>query len=351
VLTTCATSYTDWANTLAAGTELDGGVTVHRLPTDRPRDAERFPELSARVLNGRHHAPAHVQAAWLAAQGPSVPELVPWLRVHASRFDVVVCFTYLYATTWCAVGALAGTVPVVMHPTAHDEPPLRVPLHRRTFRLVDGLAVSTPEEADLVRERFAPACPVEVIGIGFDVAAVPTGAAARPPTLVCVGRMDASKGTPELVDWFARYKDRRPGPVRLVLIGDQVVDLPAHPDIDVLGVVDDARRTAVVRDATAAVVPSYFESFSMVLAEAWALSRPALVQGRCRVLAGQARRSGGALPYSGYAQFEAALDRLLADADLRRRLGAAGRAYVERHAAWDVVLDRYESFLRGVAAS
>jgi len=87
-----------------------------------------------------------------------------------------------------------------------------------------------------------------------------------------------------------------------------------------------------------------------VLCEAWALSRPALVNAHCAVLDGQARRSGGAIPYAGYAQFEAALQELLQDADLGVELGAAGRRYVEGRYRWDIVMRKYEEFLGHVAS-
>ena len=83
----------------------------------------------------------------------------------------------------------------------------------------------------------------------------------------------------------------------------------------------------------------------MILTEAWAHSKPALVQGYCDVLAGQCRRSGGGIPYKGYAEFGVALDLLLADEALRDRLGRAGRRHVEERYAWDTVLDRYERLL------
>jgi glycosyltransferase involved in cell wall biosynthesis len=79
--------------------------------------------------------------------------------------------------------------------------------------------------------------------------------------------------------------------------------------------------------------------------EAWVAGRPALVQGHSAVLHGHARRSGGALPYVDFAGFEAALDLLLGDDSLRRALGEAGRAYVEAHADWHAVLNRYERLL------
>jgi glycosyltransferase involved in cell wall biosynthesis len=66
------------------------------------------------------------------------------------------------------------------------------------------------------------------------------------------------------------------------------------------------------------------------------------VQGHCAVLEGQCRRSGGGIPYRGFAEFEAAVDLLGEDGALRDRLGEAGRRFVERHATWESVLDRYE---------
>jgi len=53
--------------------------------------------------------------------------------------------------------------------------------------------------------------------------------------------------------------------------------MPPHPDIFMAGFVSDELRNSALAGALALVQPSYFESFSMVLAEAWAMRRPALV--------------------------------------------------------------------------
>ncbi|GIU90711.1 MAG: hypothetical protein KatS3mg010_1810 [Acidimicrobiia bacterium] len=88
----------------------------------------------------------------------------------------------------------------------------------------------------------------------------------------------------------------------------------------------------------------------MVLTEAFAQGRPGLVQSRCDVLLGHARRSGAAIPYAGFAEFEAALELLESRPGLADALGARGLAYVEAEYSWPVVLDRYERFLHGTAA-
>ena len=355
VVTTCARSYLDWANEEPPGTTEVDWVTVHRLPTGRRRDLRLFGPLNGRVTWGRKPVALHVQDEWMRAQGPDVPGLPGWLDEHAGRFDAVVFFTYLYATTYYGLARVAGRVPTVLHPTAHDEPPLSLPLFDAVFRRPDAFAFSTGEEEVLVRDRFRVTQPSSVVGIGFDLDVAGDGAAFRhdhslgdDPYLVVVGRVDPAKGSDELFDFFVAYKSRRPGPLKLVVVGEPVAPLPAHPDVVATGFVGENVKRGAVDGALAVVQPSYFESFSMVVAEGWAQGRPALVQGRCAVLDGQARRSGGGIPYRGYAEFEAAVDLVASDPVLADALGRSGRAYVEANFAWNVVLDRYERLLADV---
>ena len=91
--------------------------------------------------------------------------------------------------------------------------------------------------------------------------------------------------------------------------------------------------------------PSHYESFSIVLMEAWAAGKAAAVQALSDVLAGHARRSGGALPYRNEEELGEVLDLLVSQPTLRQRLGEAGRAYVQAHFRWPDVLARHESLL------
>lgn len=356
VVTTCARDYVTWANVYEPGTADLDGVTVHRLATAHPRDLRLFGPLNGRVTLGEKPVALHVQEEWMRAQGPTVAGLAPWLDRNVPRFDAVIFFTYLYATTFEGMPRVAGRVPVVLHPTAHDEPTLGLALFDQVFRMPDAFAFSTEEEQALVVGRFRVARPSAVVGIGFDLDVSGDGGSFRRrhelgdhPYLAVVGRVDPAKGSTELFDFFVAYKQRRPGPLRLVVVGEPVDPPPPHPDVVVTGFVDDPLKQGAVDGALALVQPSYFESFSMVLAEAWVQRRAALVQGRCAVLDGHARRSGGAIPYRGYAEFEAAVDLLVADGALAAELGRAGRRYVEERFAWDAVLDRYEELLGRVS--
>jgi glycosyltransferase involved in cell wall biosynthesis len=122
-------------------------------------------------------------------------------------------------------------------------------------------------------------------------------------------------------------------------------------DVTVVGGVDEATKWGLLRGATALVSPSPNESLSLVLLEAWSVGTPVLVNGACAVTVDQCMRSDGGLWFDSFASFEVALDRLAGDAGLRARLGAAGRAYVERHYAWPVVVDRYTRFIERVAST
>lgn len=352
VLTSCASSYVNWANRYEPGTSELDGVVVHRLPVSRERNQSNFDRLNARVVWGHSPSPMYLQKEWMRQQGPLMRGLPVWLEAKAKRYDVVAFITYLYYTTWAGLAATVGRVPTVLHPAAHDEPPLYLPLYSLTFRQPSAFAFSTQEEENLVRHRFPGDQPSEVIGIGTDLEVAGDGDAFRQaygledaPYVVFIGRVDASKGSVELADFFLKFKERNPGPLKLVYLGENISPLPTHEDIILTGFVESQTRSNALAGTLALIQPSYFESFSMVLSEAWAHKKPALVQGYCEVLDGQARRSGGAIPYHGYAEFEEALLLLMSNLSAQESLGRAGRLYVEMNYNWDIVMHRYESLL------
>jgi len=167
---------------------------------------------------------------------------------------------------------------------------------------------------------------------------------------VCLGRVDGHKGTTMLAAYFARYKERHPGPLRLVLAGPVVDAPPAHPDIDLLGPVSEPDKWALLGGATALVSPSPWEAFSLVVAEAWSARTPVVVNAGCAATVEHCRRSGGGLRFDGFGEFEVAVDRLATDADLRADLGRRGRAYVDARFRWPLVIERYAAFVESVVA-
>jgi glycosyltransferase involved in cell wall biosynthesis len=126
------------------------------------------------------------------------------------------------------------------------------------------------------------------------------------------------------------------------------MQIPEHPRVRALGRVPDDLRDGLLSAATALVVPSPFESLSIVLLEAWNRGVPAIVNGHCAVLKGQVRRADGGLYYRSAAEFTEAVEVMRGHDDDRRTMGRQGLAYVEREYRWPAVLGRVEALLADV---
>jgi glycosyltransferase involved in cell wall biosynthesis len=353
VVTSCALHYTDWADHFPPGTTTLNGVRVHRLHVAHGRATAAFGALQRVIHGGPAIHPLALQESWLRAQGPVLDGLERWLIERATRFDAVLVFTYLYPPAVAALAALAGRVPVVFLPTAHRELYLDLPMFDSCFALADGFAFLTPEEEQLVDARFGIGQrPSSVVGIGIDL---PGDVSPKPfrrthaldddPYLLCLGRVDEGKGAVLLHDYFRAYKERHGGTLRLVYVGERIAPIPESPDVVLTGFVDEADKQRALAGALALAQPSFFESFSMVLCEAWAHGRPVLVNSACRVLANQTARARAGLPFDRYASFEAALDELVDTPGLADTLGAAGRRFIEQEYEWPVVLARLEALI------
>ncbi|HTZ10293.1 MAG TPA: glycosyltransferase family 4 protein [Acidimicrobiales bacterium] len=352
VFTTCATDHITWDDVLAPGDSTDHGVTVHRFRSASGRRPE-FYDLDARLRPAPEQATPEQARRWLELNGPVTPDLVD--AVAASDAEVVCFYPYLYYPT--VVGMERVGAPRVLHPAAHDEPALYLPVFGPTFTGADALCYHTAAERRLL-ERVHPVAQVPQIVLGLGVADVVrggrrggavTGLGDR-PYVVSVGRVDDHKGSSMLAAFFRTYKERHPGPLALVFVGPVATTIPPHEDIVVTGVLDEADKGDVVADAVVSVSPSALESFSLVVLEAWAQSVPVVVNATCDPTREHCQRSGGGLWFGSYAEFEVVLERLLADPDLRATLARRGHAYVERYYQWPELIARYAAFLGAVRA-
>jgi glycosyltransferase involved in cell wall biosynthesis len=136
-----------------------------------------------------------------------------------------------------------------------------------------------------------------------------------------------------------------------VLVGTPVLQIPKHPRIRHLGYVTDQDKFDAMAAAEALLMPSYYESLSMVALEAWALGRPVIANAHCDVLLGQCLRSNAGLYYETAAEFAGALDALLDDPRLANALGQNGRDYFMRHYSWPVIERKYLDMFEALAAA
>ncbi len=352
VLTGCAEDFVTWEEVYPEGTEHLAGVEVVRIGAEGGRDPSFHP-FSASLLADPSRASRADAERWVDLQGPRAPALVA--AAIESPADVVVFYPYLYYPTVRAIGRTRS--PAVLHPAAHDEPALSLPVYDGVFAAADGLVFQTESERDLVQRRAPVAShPQLLLGLGVDDpdtrppsrTPVVVGDGER-PYLLCLGRVDREKGVHLLAELFGAYKARHPGPLRLVVAGPVVEAPPPTADVEVIGPVGEDAKWDLLTGARAVVSPSPWEAFSLAVAEAWSARAPVLVNARCGATVEHCRRSGGGVAFGSFGEFETAVDRLLADPDWGAVLGARGRAYVDRRFRWPYVVDRYAGFLERMA--
>ena len=357
IITTCARDHITWRNHYPAGeTHLglvsptggarEGGLRVLRFPVAREREMHRFMDLSDLVAADR--ATADEQEQWFRENGPDAPELLEHLRTRGADYDRVLFWSYRYFDTYFGLPIVADRA--VLVPTAEDDPLIHVDALRTFFALPRGFLFLTPEEETLVSARAPDGRPSAVIGSGLDPAPEAVDLSILDPLhladpfVLYLGRIDPNKGCQALIRHFLRYVEGG-RQVQLVMAGPSSMPIPDHPLIRPLGFVDEGVREALLRKARALIMPSPFESLSMVLLEAWNHGLPALVNARCKVLRGQVERADGGLYYGNTVEFVAALDYLLDHADAARQLGLQGLAYVDREYRWPVVMNKIEALL------
>lgn len=347
VLTTCARDYVSWANAYPAGEDRDGAVRVLRFPVTRPRRLKAFADLSDEVFDG--NAPPDRQLAWFRENGPDVPGLLDYLGTNGTDFDLVVFWTFRYAPSFFGLPLVAERA--VLVPTAEEDRAVYLDIAEEFFRRPAGYLFLTPEEEALVNTRAGtPLQPSAVIGLGLEPA-VPADTGCLSgldlPTdyVLYLGRVDRNKGCHTLLDYFQEYAAES-ADVTLVLAGPAKMQVPDHPRIRTLGYVSHEVRAALLAQARALIIPSPYESLSIVLLEGWNHGVPALVNARCKVLEGQVTRANGGLYYRSSDEFREGLTYLLSNPAARDALGRQGRAYVEREYRWPVVLERVEAVLR-----
>jgi glycosyltransferase involved in cell wall biosynthesis len=348
VLTTCARDYITWRNALPAGDEPVNGVRVRRFPVRRERDPERFGRRSHHVFGAAHSVADEL--AWLESEGPASTALIDAIRRNDAGYDFFIFFSFRYYHAYHGVRAAASKALLV--PTAERDGAVGLAVFGPIFRGVRALMYNSFEERAMIQAASGnDAVPHVVVGVGSDVPAhTDPGRFRRKygiegPFVVYVGRIDENKGCKELFSHFERYSRAVQGGLSLVLMGNSILPIPDHPRIRHLGFVDDADKFDGIAAADALVMPSYFESLSMVALEAWALGKPVLANGRCDVLQGQCLRSNAGLFYESYEEFLETLALIQSNRRLAFAMGQNGREYFQRHYAWPVIVRKYMDML------
>ena len=348
VLTTCASDYITWRNERPAGVEAVHGVPVRRFPVSRERHPAEFAQWSERVFKHRHSLADEL--SWLDAEGPTSPALIQHIQTHADDYDFFIFFSFRYYHSFHGARAVASKA--ILVPTAERDGALGLQLFHPVFRGIRALMYNSYEERALIHAAAGNAqVPGVVVGVGSDIPESPNAARFRQKYdlrdrfAIYVGRIDENKGCNELFAFFEHYSSALLDGLHLVLVGTPVIPIPDHPRIHHLGFLSDQDKFDAIAASELLIMPSYFESLSMVALEAWALGRPVLANAACDVLHGQCLRSNAGLFYSGFHEFFETLRTIDGNSALAMALGTNGRQYFQQHYSWPVIERKYTDML------
>lgn len=373
VLTSCALDTSTWAMHFAPGSESLEGIQVRRFPHPQRNEGGRarvplvhklrralrhvFDSLGLARVAAPSGRAAQDGALFLQRQGPACAGLLELLRREPDAYDALVFFTALYHPT--AEGLPLWGRRSVLIPTLHDEKPMYLPCFHRVFAAAGEVLYNTAAEQRLARRMYGHSAPAgQVVGASLQVRP-PSDAQMRavraryalPPTyLVCVGRIEKGKGCAELLAaWLAVQP--APGEAALVFVGKGSMPVPTSAQVRATGFVSDDDRDALIAGAAVLVVPSRYESLSLVLLEAWALGVPVLVNGRCEVLADHLSACAAGEVYRGQRALRDGLRHALArTAEQRRQLGELGRRHVAANYSRENVTGRWLAAIEQVCS-
>jgi glycosyltransferase involved in cell wall biosynthesis len=382
VLTTCARDYITWNNEYPEGLDRVRGVAIRRFAVAHPRDIAAFNRYSDWIFQNPHSRDDEI--SWLEQQGPWCPALVEHLERNHRAYDALIFFTYLYAPTVLGLQVAPGKS--ILVPTAHDEPAIHLGIYQEMFALPAAIAYNTEVERRFLSEGFPiRAAAEETVGCGVDLPQqsharsrvpdaeapgedappgegpssrgrwepVARGAAFRGrhkihgPFALYGGRIEKGKGCEELVEYFGTYHAEG-GHLTLALMGVKLMPLPEEPYIRFAGLLSERERIQALEAATVVVVPSPFESLSLMAIEAFAVGTPVLANARCEVLVDHCLRSNAGLFYADRDEFVECLKLLAVDEGLRARMGSNGRAYVRENYRWELIMGKYERLIAAV---
>jgi glycosyltransferase involved in cell wall biosynthesis len=231
-----------------------------------------------------------------------------------------------------------------------------------------AVVFDTPEEGQLA--AYSPRRPEWTVPtglVGEDFAGLPprgTFRAAFPmidgPFLLFVGRLSAQKGLDLLLGAFERLRHAHPdhwlviaGPdfrgyeaeVRKMAVRFEVTDRVLFA-----GMLSHQLKLAAFVDAELFVLPSYAENFGTVVMEALICGLPVVISNGVNTHRELQSAGIATVVQCSVDSVAAGVESVLADAEARARIAAAGPAFVHAHYTWDAIVPQVIAEYRNVMA-
>jgi glycosyltransferase involved in cell wall biosynthesis len=350
VLTTCAKEFlSDWnTNYYRAGTYVVDDITVRRFPV-RKRDTQRFDEINFKLM---YNQPISAEKESLFMQNMiNSDHLYQYIADHGRDFDFFIFIPYMFGTTY--FGTKIYPEKSILIPCLHDESYARMAIYKPMFENVKGIIYLSNPEKDIANRLFDLKNAQEILGggidtnISFNAERFKEKFKIEDDFILYAGRREPGKNVSLLIDYFCRYKNNNPWPLKLILIGSGEVNIPPNHQSDIidLGFVSRQDKYDAYAAATVLCQPSVNESFSIVIMESWLCETPVLVHADCAVTKEHCVKSNGGLFFKNYEEFEECVNYYISNPKIRSEMADNGKKYVEKNYSWDSIVKKYMQFI------
>ncbi|MCM3316959.1 glycosyltransferase [Rummeliibacillus stabekisii] len=232
---------------------------------------------------------------------------------------------------------------------------IRLQMENKVLTEADEIIATTQNEKELIESTVPSPAPIKVVSIGVSARYIETPLNLhQDPYYLYVGRLEKPKGIYVLLEAFKLLLQNHqvPDDIKLFVIGgsknaiDHMTNDPKNKDLReaikgfedrilFLGPKTEKELADYYRNAIATIVPSFYESFGMVAAEAQACGCPVIaskVGGLQDVVL--ARRTGLHVARGDAEKFAEAMNILLNNEALNKVLGYNAKTNAEKQFDW-----------------
>jgi glycosyltransferase involved in cell wall biosynthesis len=371
VLTSCSFDYHKWDNRYPEGEEVINGVRVLRFVNENKdlkqtqirrltrylRGNQKYYNTAytlsniltltfrrLRYRNGKNHD--RMSQLWIESHGPVCKGMISYIEREKSKYKAFIFVSYLYYPTY--FGLQKAAEKSILIPTAHDEPVFYFPCFAKMFSLPKFIMYNTESEKLLVESTYPDTQRIksDIAGVGFDRTVSNEGK--MPETgsayFVYIGRVDVSKGCKELTDYFSRMNKSQHRDIKLVMIGRNYLKSSVKCDnIIFTGFISEEEKLSLLRHCEALIIPSRYESLSLVTLEAMLEGKPVLASGHCEVLKNHIKQSRAGFVYYDAKDFAGQINKILnLSPEEKQDIAQNGKSYVERNYTWESIMKKFD---------
>ena len=345
--TTCKDPFSNWSSShYQTGIEEFGNFIVRRFTPDK-RNADIYVQHELKIRDGKTLS-AREEYEW-SRNSINSTDMMGYIGNNRQTRNFIF-MPYLYGTTITGIET-AGTNGWLL-PCLHNEAAAYFKTFDKIFSTANGCFFLSQPEMEFAKTRYQlpqEKCALICGGIDPITKADPETFKQKykikNPYLLYVGRVVPGKGADLLAQCYLHSIDKLENPPDLVLIGEGETISDPSGKIHSLGYLSDEDVHSAAAGCLAFCQPSWYESFSIVLLDAWQRGRPAIVNAYCDVTREHCRQSNGGLWFADSNQFRHIVQWLIDNPEKANQLGQNGQQYVQQHFNWTQTVKAIESQL------